>query len=296
MIAKAGYYAYHLLGKLQGNRVSIQLSDPFVQAAAARDGRTLRVILANFAPPQMMLQDLALKQLIAGGHSGKELKALAQKQGSDPRQLLSDRRRIETLDAPPDVRAAALALYDAVQLSARRQRQAVELRITLKDAAAGRYRLREYRVDSRNANAYGQREAIDQSLQKAVKKGVSSARDYLAQRWSETEMAQLPGKKDAADNMAYFLALPPSSPAAWAPPRPGNLTSYFVSLPPARQRDALAAMELLKEVKRDCIKEINASLKPREQNVSEATSDGSITWRGALPPYGVMLLEIEQRD
>lgn len=159
-VVKAGYNAYRLLGRLQGNHIPVPVSDPFVQATAALDGGTLRILVANFAPPRRMLRMLTQKQLLAQGHSRDELEKLM----PDPKkleQLLRDRRQIEAWNVPADVREAALRLHDANQLSVRRQRERLNLQVTVDGLPDGRYRLNEYRVDGESGNAYRRREAIE---------------------------------------------------------------------------------------------------------------------------------------
>ncbi len=269
-VVKSGYNAYRLLGRLQGSQVFTQVPDPFIQATAARGNRTLRVLVANFVPPPRMLLTLAQKRLMAGGHSRDEIKKIA----PNPKQLLRDRRQIEALNAPPDMRATALALHDAAQVSARRQHEPVGLQVTVQGLPAGRYRLREYRIDGKSANAYAQREAIERSLQKAPQESRGAVKDYLSQRWSAAEMAQL-SKLIAAG---------------------GDVATRLRTLPPDQQRDAQAAFVMLQEAKHRQVQVINTALQPREQNVSEVSVQGNATWRTSLPPYGVMLLEAERID
>ena len=184
--------------------------------------------------------------------------------------------RQQHAEAPPrpDIRETALALHDAAQVSVRRQREPVNLQVMVQGLPAGRYRLREYRVDGESANAYAQREAIERSLQKAPEENRSAVKDYLSQRWSAAELAQL--SKLIAGG--------------------GDLATRLRALPPDRQRDAQAALAMLQEAKHRRAKEINAALQPREQNVKEISVQGSAIWRTSLPPFGVLLLEAERID
>lgn len=199
-VAKAGFYAYGLLGRLQGRAVPVRVEDPYVQAAAARDGKTLRVIVSNFVPPPKMLEVLAVKRLEARGYSPNQLKAMAPDR-QKLRAILMDRRRIETWNVPPDVRATALKLHGAIQLSARRRDVPVELNIGLNDLPKGRYSLREYRVDKDSGNPYEHRKTVERLVQEHEVKRVNA---QFAPRPSDRQLVL-----KASGDYVLHIKLPP---------------------------------------------------------------------------------------
>lgn len=277
-VTKPAYHAFRLLSRLEGQRVPVQVSDPYVQAAAASNGRTLRVIAANFAPPAAMLRLRAEKQLgpLGAGYTRDKIAGLLPP-GEKVEQLLQDRRRIETMNLPSDVRAAALEVYDGARLSNLRQREPVSLQVSVAGLSGGRYRVSEYRIDRNNANAYSQRGSVDErSLQQAKQSGRAAAREYLATRWSPPEMAQLQTYIDAGDL--------------------GRLMDRIRTLPPDKQRDAQTALSIMRESQSRFARDINARLHPRAQNVSEVSITGQAGLQVTVPPYGVVLLEVDRLD
>lgn len=272
-IVKAGYNAFRLLGRLQGNRIRVEVPDPLIQAAAASDGRTLRLIAANFAPPAGMLKLRAQKQVRAAGYTREKL-AAALPPGRKLEEVLKDKAAIEALPVSPEVRAIGLELHDLVKLSSVRQRESVNLQVVLSGVPRGRYRLTEYRVDAQSANAYALRGKIDERmLQQTKMAGRAAARDYLAQRWNEKEVAQAQKLIQSGDT--------------------GAIMDRVRELPPQRRRDVENALQVMDEVRFAAVKKINESLQPRAQRVSELVIDGSEPLRLELPPYGVLLIELE---
>jgi hypothetical protein len=272
-VDKPGYYAYRLLGRLRGSQVLTHVSDPVVQAAAAREGRTLRLIVANFAPPLRMLADRTLAQLAAEGHTVEELKAMGFNRET-VKQLLSDRQKIETMNLPADIRAAGLQLYDDARLSAQRRREPLKLQITVAGLPSGRYRLGAYRANNRSGNPYPLSKEAIQSLRSAKEAGFAAARNYLAKRWSASEMAR-------AESFIKRGAV--------------GLKERIQALPPARRREAKEAIALYRQVRYAPVKKINASVEPREENATEVTvKGGHATWHITVPPYGVVLLKAER--
>jgi hypothetical protein len=193
-------------------------------------------------------------------------------------QLLKDRQRIESLNVPADVRGAMLDLHDGARLSTLRQREPVKLQVAVDGLPNGRYRVSINRVDASSGNTYASRGKLDeQTLQHARQAGRDAARDYLAQRWSQPEMGKLKGLLD-------------SGPMA-------GLVDRIRSLPPERQRDARAALELFQNVRLRPVKEFNSATRPLEQNVAEVSvSGGTFTWNTTVAPYGVLLVEARRID
>jgi len=202
-VVKAGYHAYRLLGRLKGSEISVTHNDPFLQAAAAGEGRTFRIIVSNFAPPRKMLRVLAQKQLMEGGRSPEELKRLIPP-GEKLDQVLQDRRRIESWQVPADVRAAALRLHDAAQLSGNRKRSPLELQIAVNHLPAGRYRIREYRVDAAAGNAFSRREAVEKLVKQGRAREVNSRSSETVNRPQERVFEAGPG-----DSSVFRVTLPP---------------------------------------------------------------------------------------
>jgi len=273
-IVKAGYNAFRLLGRLQGNRIPVEVPDPLVQAAAASDGKTLRLIAANFAPPLGMLKQLGQKQVRAAGYTRDQL-AGALPSGRKLEEVLRDRASIEALKVPPDVRTIGLELHDLGKLAVQRQREPVNLQLTVNGLQSGRYRLSEYRIDATSNNPYALRERLDEGiLQQAKLKGRAAAREYLAQRWSGPEMAE-------AERLIQSGNL-------------GQIMDRVRNLSSERKQQAEAALALLRETQFAPVKKINEALQVRPQKTAEIAVDGSGSMRLELPPYGVLLLELER--
>lgn len=273
-IVKAGYNAFRLLGRLQGQRIPLDIPDPLIQAAAASDGKTFRLIAANFAPPAGMLKLRAQKQVGAAGYTREKL-AGALPQGRKLEEVLKDRASIEALPVPPDVRAIGLEMHDLTRLSNLRQREPVTLHLAVNGVPEGRYRLTEYRIDATSNNAYALRGKLDEGiLQQAKLAARDAARNYLAQRWTDKEMA-------AAQKLIQSGDM-------------GHIMDRVRHLSAERKRDVQAAMDIFRETRFAPIKKINEALQPRAQRVAEVMVDGSETLRLELPPYGVLLLELER--
>jgi hypothetical protein len=271
-IVKAGYNAFRLLGRLRGNAIPLDVPDPLVQAAAARDGKTLRLIVANFAPPAAMLKLRAQKQVGAAGYTRQKL-AAALPPGRKLEDVLKDKASIEALPVPPEVRAAGLQLHDLVELSNLRQREPVRLQVAVNGMPSGRYRLSEYRIDADSNNAYALRGKIDEGiLQRSKQAGRAAVRDYLAKRWNEQEVAQAQKLIQSGDM--------------------GAITDRIRGLPPERKRDVENALQAMQDVRFAPVRKINEALQPRAA-VSEIVIDGTGTLPLQLPPYGVLLLELE---
>ncbi|MCI0624009.1 MAG: hypothetical protein L0387_20530 [Acidobacteria bacterium] len=203
-VTKAGYHAYRLLGRLKGDYVPLSVSDPFVQAAAGRDGKTLRVVVSNFAPPNRMLRMLTQRRLVASGHHHpSELKKMLPDR-EKLKQMLQDRKRIEAWNVPADVRAAALRLHDAVRLSTERQREALGLEIRVDGLPNGRYRLREYRVDGSSGNPFRQRETVErQAKQRRIEEINATTREAAVRPRENQPIAQVSG------TYSWRTSLPP---------------------------------------------------------------------------------------
>ena len=189
-VAKAGYQAYRLLGLLQGELLKVSVSDAFVQATAAREGRMLRLLVSNFPPPRKMLRVLATKRLLATGRTPQELRAIV----PDLQQLqalMQDRRRIESWEAPADVRNVLLGLYDAAQRSARRQHEPLLLDVVLEGLPPGRYRLREHRIDARSANPFASREAVERAARagQVAEVNARAGKELLDGSWRSVQVA-----------------------------------------------------------------------------------------------------------
>lgn len=267
-VMKAGYYGSALLSRLQGRHVPVTLADPSVQMAVAHDTGTLRVLVANFPAPRRMLMGMAVQRLVARGYSREQLKTML----PEPEKLLRNRASIEAWGGPPEVRAEMLAMHDAAVAANRRQKETVSIRVMLDGLPAGRYRLREYRIDDSSGNPLSRREDIEQALRQASMEGRALARDYLAKRWNPADMAKLASIQKGG----------------------GGLPALMRDLPPERQQELREAMALANEPPQRRAKAINAAAQPRAQELPESQVSGTLSWQAALPPYGVVLLEAER--
>jgi len=139
---------------------------------------------------------------------------------------------------------------------------------------SGRYRLSEYRIDADSGNAYALRGKLDEGiLQKAKLAGRAAAQDYLAKRWNEKELAQAQKLIQSGDM--------------------GAIMDQVRRLSPERKQEVEKALQAMREVRFAPVRKINEALQPRAGKVSEVVVDGTGTLQVNLPPYGVILLELE---
>ena len=73
----------------------------------------------------------------------------------------------------------------------------------------------------------------------------------------------------------------------------GAIMDRVRGLPPQRRQDVEKALQVMDEVRFGQARKINERLQPRPEKVSEMTIDGTGTLRLDLPPYGLVLLELE---
>jgi hypothetical protein len=221
-----------------------------------------------------MLQLRAQKQVVAAGYTRQKL-AAALPPGRTLEDVLKDKASIEALPVSREVKAAGLELHDLVRLSNMRQRQPANLDLVVNGIPSGRYRVSEYRIDANSgSSAYAMRGKIDENaLQQSKQAGRAAARDYLAQRWSEKEVAQAQQLIQSGDM--------------------GAIMDRVRGLPPQRRQDVEKALQVMDEVRFGQARKINERLQPRPEKVSEVTIDGTGTLRLDLPPYGLVLLEFE---
>lgn len=198
-IIKPVFNLNSLLAELEGTLAPVQSSDPFVHAIAATGPDHATVLVVNQIPLEYQIEVLydywEQRPIMENYFSGDDLTGVAYNLlelidvffgGVMPPwpelidAYLTDPSDIDLdpLSWPPEIKAAWTEMRRIGRLARPKRACNTEGRIALEALAAGSYRVEHYVIDSQLANAYPDREALEQRLTAA---GAMGSPEYIAE-------------------------------------------------------------------------------------------------------------------